>query len=348
MKKDYLQLPYGNIFLSSHALWVMQCRHVPKVYGCNLHDMIEKNHGSLHDDFSVLGVFSPLAFPFRQNAQRSMDITGFLKTPDFKVDKAKVDVIAKLPHPTTMKVPWGNILLLQEFDVIIRDKKGAEKSRATTFQIGIHQSELGKKENYGKHFTSRDTKMVTFSCVMMMGRVCDFANYHAGNFVIKGMSSQQKRKFFKDVKHYFWDDPFLFKICADQVILAVGCTNKEAFDILEPCHHEPKGRGIQGANLTTNGLDDVSSGSRFTKMPTSWLKTATRASVKEKFQNVMRCLKIPSKFVKSLTFGALTSWGRSRSSRGTPYIYSWPSITCQNGLKQKRSPPHAAELFEIY
>ncbi|GKD27316.1 reverse transcriptase domain-containing protein [Tanacetum coccineum] len=32
------------------------------------------------------------------------------------------------------------------------------------------------------------------------------------------MTSQQKNKFFKDVKHYFWDDPFLFKICADQVI----------------------------------------------------------------------------------------------------------------------------------
>ncbi|GJY10541.1 hypothetical protein Tco_0378726 [Tanacetum coccineum] len=44
----------------------------------------------------------------------------------------------------------------------------------------------------------------------------DFANYHAGNFIVKGMSSQQKNKFFKDVKHYFWDDPFLFKICADQ------------------------------------------------------------------------------------------------------------------------------------
>ncbi|GJT80172.1 reverse transcriptase domain-containing protein [Tanacetum coccineum] len=46
----------------------------------------------------------------------------------------------------------------------------------------------------------------------------DIANYHAGNFVIKGMSTQQKRKFFKDVKHYFWEDPFLFKICADLVI----------------------------------------------------------------------------------------------------------------------------------
>ncbi|GJT95605.1 reverse transcriptase domain-containing protein [Tanacetum coccineum] len=45
----------------------------------------------------------------------------------------------------------------------------------------------------------------------------DFANYHAGNFIVKGMSSQQKNKFFKDVKHYFWDDPFLFKICDDSM-----------------------------------------------------------------------------------------------------------------------------------
>ncbi|GJY72363.1 reverse transcriptase domain-containing protein [Tanacetum coccineum] len=42
----------------------------------------------------------------------------------------------------------------------------------------------------------------------------DFANYHAGNFIVKGMSSQQKNKFFKDVKHYFWDDPLYSRICA--------------------------------------------------------------------------------------------------------------------------------------
>ncbi|GKE50914.1 reverse transcriptase domain-containing protein [Tanacetum coccineum] len=46
----------------------------------------------------------------------------------------------------------------------------------------------------------------------------DIANYHAGNFLIKGMSTQQKRKFFKDIKHYFWDDPYLFRTCADQII----------------------------------------------------------------------------------------------------------------------------------
>ncbi|GJY36170.1 reverse transcriptase domain-containing protein [Tanacetum coccineum] len=58
----------------------------------------------------------------------------------------------------------------------------------------------------------------------------------------------------------------------------------------------------------------------------------------------MRCLRIPSKFVKYLTFAALISWGHSRLHEGTN-IYSWQSTTCQNGLKQKRSPPMTPELF---
>ncbi|GJT10775.1 hypothetical protein Tco_0857817 [Tanacetum coccineum] len=67
-----------------------------------------------------------------------------------------------------------------------------------------------------------------------------FANYHAGKFIVKGMSSQQKNKFFKDVKHYFWDDPFLFKNCADQVIRRC-VSGQEALDILKACHSGPLG-----------------------------------------------------------------------------------------------------------
>nr|GEX92521.1 reverse transcriptase domain-containing protein [Tanacetum cinerariifolium] len=60
------------------------------------------------------------------------------------------------------------------------------------------------------------------------------------NFVVKGMSSQQKSNFFKDVKHYFLDDPFLFKIYADQVI--GRCVHdQKAIDILEACHSGPPG-----------------------------------------------------------------------------------------------------------
>ncbi|GJV69178.1 reverse transcriptase domain-containing protein [Tanacetum coccineum] len=148
------------------------------------------------------------------------------------------------------------ILLLQEFDVVIRDKKGAENLAADHLSRleNPHQCELEKKE-IKETFPLETLGMVTFRGDDNAPWFADFANYHAGNFVIKGMSSQQKRKFFKDVKHYFWDDPFLFKICADQVIRR--CVHgKEALDILEACHNGPT-RGHHGANLTAKKVFDA-------------------------------------------------------------------------------------------
>nr|GFA98009.1 reverse transcriptase domain-containing protein [Tanacetum cinerariifolium] len=53
----------------------------------------------------------------------------------------------------------------------------------------------------------------------------------------KGLTSQQKKKFFKDVKHYFWDDPILFRIYADQIIRR--CVHgQEAFEIFKACHED--------------------------------------------------------------------------------------------------------------
>ncbi|GJY47417.1 reverse transcriptase domain-containing protein [Tanacetum coccineum] len=83
----------------------------------------------------------------------------------------------------------------------------------------------------------------------------DYANYHAGNFIIKGMTTQQKKKFFKDVKHYFWDDPYLFRICADQIIRR--CVHgQEALEILKACHEGPTG-GHHSANLTARKVFDA-------------------------------------------------------------------------------------------
>nr|GEZ18748.1 reverse transcriptase domain-containing protein [Tanacetum cinerariifolium] len=59
---------------------------------------------------------------------------------------------------------------------------------------------------------------------------------------------------FKDAKHYFWDDPFLFKICADQVIRR--CVHgQEAIDILKACHYGPTG-GHHGPNYTAKKVFD--------------------------------------------------------------------------------------------
>nr|GFB14402.1 reverse transcriptase domain-containing protein [Tanacetum cinerariifolium] len=68
------------------------------------------------------------------------------------------------------------------------------------------------------------------------------------------MTSQQKQKFFKDARHYFWDNPYLFRTCADQIIRRC-VAGKEAIDILNACHSGPTG-GHYGANYTAKKVFD--------------------------------------------------------------------------------------------
>ncbi|GKF83524.1 reverse transcriptase domain-containing protein, partial [Tanacetum coccineum] len=150
------------------------------------------------------------------------------------------------------------------------------------------------------------------------------------------MSTQQKREFFKDVKHYFWDGPFLFKVCADQVIRRC-VSGQESFDILKACHDGPTG-GHHGANYTARKVFDF--GFFWPTIYKDAHDFVTRCDICQRqgkiSQHDMRCHKTLSKFAKSLTCGALISWGRSRLQEGTN-IYSWSSITCQNRFGAPRA-----------
>ncbi|GJS54522.1 reverse transcriptase domain-containing protein [Tanacetum coccineum] len=147
------------------------------------------------------------------------------------------------------------VLLLQEFDFKVIDTKGAENLAADHLSRleNPYENVLDPKE-INETFPLETLNMVTFRGDSSTPWFADFANYHAGNFIVKGMTSQQKNKFFKDVKHYFWDDPFLFKICADQVIRRC-VSGQEAFDILKACHSGPTG-GHYGANYTAKKIFD--------------------------------------------------------------------------------------------
>nr|GEY84166.1 reverse transcriptase domain-containing protein [Tanacetum cinerariifolium] len=91
------------------------------------------------------------------------------------------------------------VLLLQEFDITVCDKKGAE-NLATDHLSRLenpHQSVLDKKE-INETFPLETRNMVSFRGDSSTPWFVDFANYLARNFIVKGMSSQQKNKFFKD------------------------------------------------------------------------------------------------------------------------------------------------------
>ncbi|GJZ22561.1 reverse transcriptase domain-containing protein, partial [Tanacetum coccineum] len=89
-------------------------------------------------------------------------------------------------------------VLGQQFNVTIRDKKGAKNLAADRLSRleNPHQDVLENKE------IMETFPLETLGVVALRGDdstswFVDFANYHAGNSVIKGLSSRQKKENFQ-------------------------------------------------------------------------------------------------------------------------------------------------------
>ncbi|GJV46213.1 reverse transcriptase domain-containing protein [Tanacetum coccineum] len=207
------------------------------------------------------------------------------------------------------------ILLLQEFDVIIRDKKRSGESsgrpRINTKTSPPRCSEETRRK-ITETFPLENSCMVTsFVVILVPHGLPTLQTTMRGNFIVKGMSSQQKKKFFKDVKHYFWDDPYLFRIGVDQVIRR--CVyGQESVDILTACHIGPTG-GHHSANCTAKKVFD--SGFYWLTIYRDVHDLVTRCDACQRQGKIRKKMKWPKmqfKYVRSLTCGASISWARSR------------------------------------
>nr|GEZ51245.1 DNA-directed DNA polymerase [Tanacetum cinerariifolium] len=308
------------------------------------HDMIKETMEVFRDDFSVFGnLFQSCLSHLEKMLKRCEDTNLCLnwekshfmvkegivlghKIPEkgIELGKAKIDVISKLPHPTTIKGirsflghagfyrrfikdfskiarPMTRLLekdtpfifsqecvdafqtlkrMLTETPILIApdwdmpfelmcdasdfaigavfgqlDTKGAENLAADHLSRleNPHQNMLNPKE-INESFPFKTLNLVSSRSSQSTPWFADFANYHAGNFIVEGMTSQQKNKIFKDVKHYFWNDPYLFKICADQIIRRC-VAGQEAIDILKACHSGLTG-GHHRPNYTARKVFD--------------------------------------------------------------------------------------------
>ncbi|CAL2256334.1 unnamed protein product [Prunus armeniaca] len=125
------------------------------------------------------------------------------------------------------------ILLLQEFDLEIKDNEEEDS-------LPLHES-------------FPDEQLFSICALNSLNPLPWFANivnYLCTNELPTGLSTFQRDKLRKQAIYYFWDDPYLFKHCPDQVIRR--CVPEGDFkSILEFCHSHACG-GHFGAKKTAN------------------------------------------------------------------------------------------------
>ncbi|GJV13750.1 reverse transcriptase domain-containing protein [Tanacetum coccineum] len=113
-------------------------------------------------------------------------------------DHSALKYLFNKQHAKLRLIRW--VLLLQEFSIEIRNKKGAENLAAdhlSRLENSYQGDRVGMEIN--DNFSHESLSMISLNPDNKPPWFADIANYLVGNVLVKGMSSQQKKKFFKDI-----------------------------------------------------------------------------------------------------------------------------------------------------
>ncbi|RDY06995.1 Retrovirus-related Pol polyprotein from transposon 17.6, partial [Mucuna pruriens] len=146
-------------------------------------------------------------------------------------DHAALRYLIKKPDAKPRLIRW--MLLLQEFDLEIRDKKGAENS------VADHLSRIEKEsEPMPIRDEFPDEQLLHIKTATPW--FADICNYVATSHFPPEASRNNKDKIQSDAKYYIWDDPYLWRLCSDKVIRRC-IPNVKINSVLQFCHSTPGG-----------------------------------------------------------------------------------------------------------
>ncbi|KAI3748909.1 hypothetical protein L6452_12328 [Arctium lappa] len=162
-------------------------------------------------------------------------------------DHAAIKYLISKKDAKPRLIRW--VLLLQEFDLEIVDRKGTEN------QVADHLSRLEKlvesREGGSITETFPDEKILMVQ--EQLPWFADIANYLACGIIPSDYTHHMLKKFLHDCKFYLWDDPFLFKLGTDQ-LLRRCIPETEAAAILQHCHQSAYGGHFGGQRTAAKVL----------------------------------------------------------------------------------------------
>lgn len=173
------------------------------------------------------------------------------------------------------------ILLLQEFDLEIKDRKGNENQIADHLSRLEDFSHVNEGEQIREEFPNEQLMALDISQVPWYA---DIVNLMVSGEYPPGATTQQKKKLNHDAKFYIWDEPYLFKQGVDRVLRRC-IPESEVHKVLESCHASPYGGERTAHKVLQSGFFWPS----LFKDSIAFVKGCDKCQGWVLFQEVMRC-----------------------------------------------------------
>jgi hypothetical protein len=160
-------------------------------------------------------------------------------------DHAALKYLLSKKNSKARLVRW--ILLLQEFDIKIKDKTGIEIVVADHLSrlITDSRSDITPIDDY-----FLDESLLSVSTIPWFSNI---VNFLVSRQLPAYWSTQDKKKFLNEVKNFYWDDPYLFKYCPDQIFQRCIPDN-EVSSVIKFYHFETCGGHFSSRKTTAKIL----------------------------------------------------------------------------------------------
>ena len=130
----------------------------------------------------------------------------------------------------------------------------------------------------------------------------DIANYLACGILPQELSYQQRKRFLYEVKHYLWEDPFLYKICGDRLIRK--CVPKiKMLKILSHCHDSAYDGHFGATKIAAKVLESGFSGLLYSRILKSMWSTVIGVKDMRTSPKGIKCHSHQFKKWRFFTFG---------------------------------------------
>ncbi|KAH9680863.1 hypothetical protein KPL71_026717 [Citrus sinensis] len=256
-------------------------------------DMVERFLEVFMDDFSVFGdSFDQYLHHLTLVLQRCIEknlvlnwekyhfmvkqgivLGHIISSKGIEVDKAKVDLISNLPPPKTVKEVRSFLGHAGFYRRFIKDFSKVSRPLCNLLAKDVpfvfDDSCLVAFEKLKQLLTSSPIIQPP-NWSLPFELMCDASDYAVGAVLGQRVdriphviyyasqlpehwTKQDKAKFFAEIKNFFWDDPYLFKFCADQIVRRC-VPESEIQNILSFCHEQACGGHFSAKKTATKVL----------------------------------------------------------------------------------------------